>query len=468
MNNNCPYAANGCGGCSGIMLCYEDTVRRKEKEFRQLFPEALPMIAAESPLHYRNKVIRTFYGKKKELHAGIYRAGSHFVIPVHDCLLENRGADRITGTATELLAETGLSAYDEDTGKGLLRHIMIRRAHKTGETLVTVVTGHEQFPGGREFAEKLMRKCTDVKGVIQNINERGDSAVLGFREKILGGKDEIRDEMCGLKVQLKYRSFYQVNTAQAEIVYKTAVDAAGLSGKENVLDAYCGVGLIGMLAAGKAGRVDGIEIVKPAVICAGKSAVENGIKNIRFICGDAAKALAEDKGNYHTVFADPPRAGLSPLFLKSLIQSEPEKIVYISCNPETLHRDLKELNQGGYRTETVQPVDMFPYTEHVETVALLSKGEIDSKRIRVEFPLDNMDIAAFREKATYPQIKNYVLENTGLKVSSLYISQIKRKCGLDVSDSYNKPKSEDSRVPQCPPEKEEAIIDALKHFGMIS
>ena len=464
----CGMAAKGCGGCGGMEKPYPEALREKEQAFRKLFPDARPIVPAVSPLRYRNKVLRTFANGKTDLYAGMYKAGTHQILSVRECLLENSRASKIAMTALQILAEMGLPAYREDFRKGLLRHMQVRRCPGTGEALFTLVTGTKDFPGGQAFAARLMAACPEVKGVTQNINDRTTSAVMGFQDRLLGGKDEIRDTLSGLTVYLTSRSFYQVNSAMAEKLYACAVDAANLQKSDTVLDAYCGVGVIGMLAAKNAGQVTGIELVKPAVRCAEKAAKANGIGNIRFLCGDAAKVLQEQETHFTVVFTDPPRSGCSPEFLEALIAAAPEKIVYVSCCPETLRRDADILRAHGYKMDHPRPFDLFPYTEHVETVVLLSKGEIDSKRIRVEFPLDNMEVAAFREKATYPQIKNYVLENTGLKVSSLYISQIKRKCGLDVSDSYNKPKSEDSRVPQCPPEKEEAIIDALKHFGMIS
>ena len=278
------------------------------------------------------------------------------------------------------------------------------------------------------------------------------------------------DTLCGCRFRISPSSFYQVNPIQTEILYNKAMELAGLTGHEVVLDAYCGIGTIGLIAAKKAEQVIGVELNKSAVRDAIGNARGNGIRNARFYQGDAGAFmvdLAEKGGKADVVFMDPPRAGSDEAFLSSVVKLAPEKVVYISCNPETQARDLKYLTGKGYRAEVIQPVDLFPFTGHVETVVLLSKGEVDSKKIRVEFSLEDMDMSEFQDGATYTQIKDYVLEHSGLKVSNLYISQIKRKCGIEVGKNYNMPKSEDSRQPQCPPEKEKAIREAFKYFGMI-
>ena len=462
----CPYFNKGCGGCSGLDLPYEATLRKKEEKLRELFPDALPIIPADKPLHYRNKSLRTFSGGKGKLISGIYRAGTHQVVEVRECMLESRRSCQVLCAATDLLRDMGLNAYNEDTGKGVLRHMQLRRAPTTGEILLTVITGSDVFPGGKEFARAIMKRFPEIKGVIHNINNRDSSAVLGFRDQLLAGRDEIRDIMCGMTAVLTSRAFYQVNTPQAEKLYRMAVEYAAPRGNETILDAYCGVGLIGMLAAGAGGNVTGIELVKPSVECAKKAARLNGLDNIRFICGDVLKALKDPEQRFDTILADPPRAGFSESFTGAVLQHKPKKIVCVSCNPETLARDLKVLTENGYSASPVQPVDLFPYTEHVETVCLLVLRN-PITHINIDVDVEEL-VQDKRGQATYPQIKEYVFEQTGLKVSSLYISQIKRKCGLDVGDSYNKPKSEDARVPQCPPEKEKAIVDALRHFGMIS
>lgn len=302
------------------------------------------------------------------------------------------------------------------------------------------------------------------------MNDRRTSVVLGERNITIYGKGFIEDELCGLRFRISPSSFYQVNPVQTEILYGKAIEFARLTGKEKVIDAYCGIGTIGMAAAGKAGSVIGVEVNRDAVRDAIANAKRNNMKNITFYNEDAGEFMVKMATQGETadvVFMDPPRAGSDEAFLSSLLQLSPKRVVYISCNPVTQARDLKYLTSHGYRVERCQPVDMFPWTYHIETVVLLSKGEIDSKKVRVEFSLEDMDMSGFQNDATYSQIKERVLQQTGLKVSSLYIAQIKQKHGIIERENYNKPKSENTRQPKCPPEKEAAITEALKYFGMI-
>jgi len=370
---NCPLSEKGCGGCRGLEKDYGTLLREKEAAFRRLFPDALPMVGAQEPQRYRNKVLRSFANGKTSLYHGMYRAGTHQIISVQRCLLENERATQIANAALEILASSELPAYREDFHKGVLRHMQVRRVPGTGQALVTVITGGEEFPGGKEFAARLMARCPEVKGVIHNINPRGDSAVMGYRSCVLAGRDEIWDQMSGLSVCLTSRSFYQVNTAQAEKLYARAIEWAALTREDTALDAYCGVGLIGMLAARQAGRVTGLEIVPDAVACAKKAARRNGIENIDFVCGDAGRALAKNTLRPDLVFMDPPRAGCSADFLRCVTAAAPAKIVYISCNPETLRRDVDMLQKDGYRLEKAQPYDLFPYTEHCEAIGIMKR-----------------------------------------------------------------------------------------------
>ena len=312
-----------------------------------------------------------------------------------------------------------------------------------------------------------------MTSVVQNCNPRRTSAVLGSDVRTLYGPGKITDTLCGLQFAISPRSFYQVNPEQTEVLYAKAIEFAALTGKETVIDAYCGIGTIGLCAAGRAKQVIGVERNPDAVRNACANAAANKINNARFICADATdwmRAAAQpNSGLPHpdVVFLDPPREGSTPACIDAVAAMKPNRVVYVSCNPETLARDLTHLTRRGWKALKIQPVDMFPHTEHVETVVLLSKGEVDSKKIRVEFSLEDMDMSEFQDGATYTQIKDYVLEHSGLKVSNLYISQIKRKCGIEVGKNYNLPKSEDSRQPMCPPEKEKAIREAFKYFGMI-
>ena len=344
----------------------------------------------------------------------------------------------------------------------------------TGQVMVVLVTAQPVLPGAKNFVKALLteaeKQSVTITTIVQNVNDRKTSVVLGDMEKVLYGKGFILDTLCGKTYAISPRSFYQINHTQTEVLYGLAVDAAHLTGKEVVLDAYCGIGTIGLTAADHAKQVVGVEVNREAVHDAIGNAKHNGVKNARFFAADATRWIGEAAAageRADVIFMDPPREGSTPQFIESVARMAPKRVVYVSCNPVTLARDLELLTRKGYKVESSTPVDMFPHSEHVETVVLLSKGEIDSKKVRVEFSLEDMDMSGFQKGATYEQIKAYVLKHTGLKVSSLYISQVKRKCGLDVGQNYNLSKKEDAKVPQCPPEKEAAIMEALKHFQML-
>ena len=395
------------------------------------------------------------------------------VLPYTDCLLQDTVISQTIAAVLEAARACRWPAFEEDRDTGLLRHVLVRRGKTSGQVLVVLVTAQENLPGGRNFVKALREKAPWVTSVVQNCNPRRTSAVLGSDVRTLYGPGKITDTLCGLQFAISPRSFYQVNPEQTEVLYAKAIEFAALTGKETVIDAYCGIGTIGLCAAGRAKQVIGVERNPDAVRNACANAAANKINNARFICADATdwmRAAAQpNSGLPHpdVVFLDPPREGSTPACIDAVAAMKPKRVVYVSCNPETLARDLTHLTRRGWKALKIQPVDMFPHTEHVETVVLLSKGEIDSKKVRVEFSLEDMDMSGFQKGATYEQIKAYVLEHTGLKVSSLYISQIKRKCGLDVGQNYNLSKKEDAKVPKCPPEKEAAIRDALKYFQMI-
>ena len=456
---DCKLRAKNCGGCPLLGLDYAEQLKQKEEKVRALvgkYGPVHPIRGMEQPYHYRNKVISTFApGFGGKLTSGIYAANSHKVLPVESCLLQDEVLDKTMQAVRAAANACRYQPYDEDKGTGLVRHCLLRRGVATGQVMVVLVTA---------------QRGVTVTTVVQNVNSRKTSVVLGEAEKVLYGKGFILDTLCGKTYAISPRSFYQINHAQTEVLYGLAVEAAKLTGKEVVLDAYCGIGTIGLTAADHAKQVVGVELNRDAVQDAIGNARHNGVKNARFFAADATRwigeaAAAGEKAD--VIFMDPPREGSTPEFLASVARMAPKRVVYVSCNPVTLARDLATLTKLGYKAEGFTPVDMFPHTEHIETVVLLSKGEVDSKKIRVEFSLEDMDMSEFQDGATYPQIKEYVLEHTGLKVSNLYISQIKRKCGIGVGKNYNLPKSEDSRQPQCPPEKEKAIREAFKYFGMI-
>ena len=421
------------------------------------------------PLHYRNKAIASFATQRGKLVCGLYAEGTHRVLPGADCLLQEKILNKTLAAVLDAARACRWTAYDEDRGTGLLRHTVLRSSC-SGKVLVTLVTPGPDLPGSKNFCTALRKKAPWVVSIVQNINPTRSSAVLGSREKTLYGPGFVLDTLCGTQFAISSRSFYQVNRTQTEVLYKKALELAKLPGRETVIDAYCGIGTIGLCAAPLAKQVIGVARNPAAVKDAAANARRNKIVIARFVCADATEWMAAAAGeglHPDVVFLDPPRAGSTPECIAAVNKMKPRRVVYVSCDPETLARDVAAFTRLGWRAAKFCPVDLFPQTKHVETVVLLSKGEVDSKKIRVEFSLEDMDMSEFQDGATYPQIKEYVLEHTGLKVSNLYISQIKRKCGIGVGKNYNLPKSEDSRQPQCPQEKEKAIREAFKYFGMI-
>ena len=385
-------------------------------------------------------------------------------------MLEDGCAAPILATVRKLCASMKIRPYDLESGQGFLRHALIRKGFHSGQIMVVLVTTRGEFRSKRSFVNELIRRHPEITTVVRNINPTDTPLFLGSESHVLYGEGYITDRLCGLDFRISPRSFYQVNPLQTEILYGKAKEFAGLTGSETVIDAYCGTGTIGLTVASGAKEVIGVEVNKDAVADAMENAKRNGVTNAVFHAADAGEfmeAMAAKGQTADVVITDPPRAGCSGKFLHSLMKLAPKRIVYVSCNPETLARDLYTLSKGGYKVRRIQPVDMFPWTGHAETVVLLSKGNIDSKKIRVEFSLEDMDMSEFQNDATYPQIKEHVLEHTGLKVSSLYIAQVKQKCGIIERENYNKPKSENHKQPKCPPEKEKAIMEALKYFGMI-
>ena len=475
---DCKLRAKNCGGCPLLGLDYAEQLKQKEATVKKLLGKYGPVNAIrgmENPYHYRNKVISTFTtGWGGKLTSGIYAANSHKVLPVERCLLQDEVLDKTMEAVRAAAIACRYQPYDEDKGTGLVRHCLLRRGVATGQVMVVLVTAQPVLPGAKNFVRALLaeaeKRGVTVTTVVQNVNPRKTSVVLGDAEKVLYGKGYILDELCGKTYALSPRSFYQINHSQTEVLYGLAVEAAHLTGKEVVLDAYCGIGTIGLTAADHAKQIVGVELNRDAVQDAIGNAKHNGVKNARFFAADATRWISEAAAageRADVIFMDPPREGSTPQFIESVARMAPKRVVYVSCNPETLARDLALLTKKGYHVESSTPVDMFPHSEHIETVVLLSKGEIDSKKVRVEFSLEDMDMSGFQNDATYGQIKERVLQKTGLKVSSLYIAQIKQKYGIIERENYNKSKSENARQPKCPPEKEAAITEALKFFGMI-
>ena len=464
---------NLCGGCQLLDMEYAKQLDFKQKQVEELLKglcPVKPIIGMKDPFHYRNKVHAVFdRDKKGNIISGIYEENTHHVVPVEKCLIENQKADEIIGTIRGMLKSFKIRTYDEDTGFGLLRHVLIRKGFSTGEIMVVLVTASPVFPSKNNFVKALREKHPEITTIVQNINGRGTSMVLGDKEHVLYGKGYIVDELCGCRFRISSKSFYQVNSVQTEILYEKALSLSGLTGRELVVDAYCGIGTIGIIASKAAGKVIGVELNQGAVRDAVNNAKMNGIDNIRFYCNDAGRFLvnmAEQGENADVVIMDPPRSGSTEEFMDAVGKLGAGKVVYVSCNPETLARDVRYMKKLGYRAVEAWPVDMFPETDHVETVVLLSQQKPDDT-IEIDLDLDELDATAAETKATYEEIKAYAWDKHHLKVSSLYISQIKRKCGLEVGQNYNLSKSENPKVPKCPPEKEAAIMDALKHFQMI-
>ena len=472
MEPECPYAGK-CGGCAYRHLTYPEELWAKHQRVQDALTRiggleltVEEILGAKNPEHYRNK---SQYPVGADGSIGFFQARTHKVVPIRRCLIQTETADRTAQAVGEWMRRYKISAYDETTGKGLVRHVCVR-VNRKGESLCCVVVNGNKVPREPELAAYVTAAVPHTVGVLLNSNTRRGNVILGDKYRTLFGRNYLMDTLCGLKFKLSMPSFYQVNRDQAEVLYGKALEFAGLTGTETVLDLYCGIGTRTLCLAKAAKRVIGAEIVPPDIRDAKENALRNHIENAEFFCGDAADIAAKlesDGLRPDVVTVDPPRKGLAPEVIASVAAMGPEKVVYVSCDPATLGRDVKIFREFGYEAKRAAAVDMFPGTAHVETVVLLSKGEVDSKKIRVEFSLEDMDMSEFQDGATYTQIKDYVLEHSGLKVSNLYISQIKRKCGIGVGKNYNLPKSEDSRQPQCPPEKEKAIREAFKYFGII-
>ena len=481
----CPVA-DKCGGCSWINKPYVEQLKNKEKQLKELlapFCKVEGVISMEHPEHYRNKVHAVFgENRYHDAISGIYEQKSHRIVPVDSCLIENAKADEIIVSIRGLLKSFHIRPYNEDTGYGLLRHVLIRTGHVTGQIMVVLVLASPILPSKNNFVKALLKRYPEITTVVINVNNRNTSMVLGDKEHVIYGKGYIEDELCGKRFRISPKSFYQVNPVQTEILYGKALEYAGLTGKETVVDAYCGTGTIGMIASDKAAKVIGVELNADAVRDARNNAKANQIRNIQFYQNDAGKFLVEMAGQgakVDVVLMDPPRSGSTEEFMNSVAQIGPERIVYVSCNPETLVRDLKYFKKKGYRVAKGVGVDMFPFTEHVETVVLLSHKKPDGHiNVKVEFgegegkvPLDNIAKRAEeykpKERVTYKMIKEYIEAKYSFKVHTAYIAEVKRDLGLPMYDAPNA--VEELKQPRKHPtaEKVEAIKDALKHFEVI-
>ena len=469
MEPECPYAGK-CGGCAYRHLTYPEELWAK----RQRVQDALTRIGgleltveeilgAKNPEHYRNK---SQYPVGADGSIGFFQARTHKVVPIRRCLIQTEAADRTAQAVGEWIRRYKISAYDETTGKGLVCHVCVR-VNRKGESLCCVVVNGNKVPREPELAAYVTAAVPHTVGVLLNSNTRRGNVVLGDKYRTLFGRNYLMDTLCGLEFKLSMPSFYQVNRDQAEVLYGKALKFAGLTGNETVLDLYCGIGTITLCLAKAAKRVIGAEIVPPAIRDAKENALRNHIENAEFFCGDAADIAAKlesDGLRPDVVTVDPPRKGLAPEVIASVAAMGPEKVVYVSCDPATLGRDVKIFREFGYEAKRAAAVDMFPGTAHVETVVLLPR-ETNPLTVEVRMEVETGEV---KEHPTYKRIQEYVQEKYGFKVHTAYIVEVKRMVGLDMHKAPNAVEQKKHEYHPCPPEKVEAIKDALRHFGLIS
>ena len=477
---DCPVAGP-CGGCSLRHLDYAAELRAKQESVLDAFRRigglevpVLDILPSPDVDRYRNKVqFPVGIDKNGAPCIGFFAGRTHRIVPCPDCKLQPSVLNEIGNALCAFFARQGIRPYDEQSGKGLVRHIFLRRGAHSGQIMVCLVCTRAKLPHAEQLCTALREQFPAISTILLNVNAQNTNVILGSENHILYGPGYIEDTLCGVPVRLGPLSFYQVNTLAAERLYGVAAQYAQLTPDDALLDLYCGMGTIGLSMAEQCRELIGVEIVPEAIESAKANAARMGkavAAKSRFFCADAGQAatqLAAEGLHPDIVMLDPPRKGCDEATLSAVVRMAPRRVVYVSCNPATAARDAAWLEQNGYHAEKVQPVDLFPRTKHCECVIALSKGEIDSKKVRVEFSLEGMDTSGLQKGATYPEIKARVLEQTGLKVSSLYISQVKQKCGLEVRENHHKAKSENVKQPQCPKEKEDAIVEALKHFQMI-
>ena len=481
---DCPYYRQ-CGGCAFRHMDYAEELRAKGQRVQDALTRlggngvtVEEILGAAEPLHYRNK---SQYPVSADGKVGFYRARTHQVTDLSACLIQKPQADAAASALRRYMAEHHVPGYDEKTGKGLVRHLYVR-TNRMGQSLICVVVNGDKLPREDVLVSAMRQAVRSAVGVVLNVNTRRGNVILGDRYRTLWGQDTLTDTLCGHTFRLSIPSFYQVNREQAEVLYRKAVEYAGLTGAELVLDLYCGAGTITLTMADRAKRVIGAEIVAPAVENARENAAANGVKNAEFFCGDAgdiAAHLAAESLRPDVICVDPPRKGLAPEVIDAMAEMAPKRIVYVSCDPATLGRDVKLLAQRGYQATRAAAVDLFPGTAHVETVVLLSHKKPDGHiNVKVEFgegegkvPLDNIAKRAEsykpKERVTYKMIKEYIEAKYGFKVHTAYIAEVKRDLGLPMYDAPNA--VEELKQPRKHPtaEKVEAIKDALKHFEVI-
>ncbi len=459
-----------CGGCSFLDIPYDEQLKNKCEEMRKLFRTKLvePVMGMKEPYHYRHKVYATFNKDRKtgKIYACMYEENSHRKVPSQMCLIQHALANDILTTLCKLAESMHIDVYNEDNGTGTLRHAYIRISKATNDVLLDIVIGSKGLPSSKNLVNALVKKHPQIKTIILNYNRAHTSMILGKEERVLYGKGYIQDTIEDIKFRISSKSFYQVNPVQTEALYHTALTLAKIKETDTVLDACCGIGTISLLAAKKAKQVIGVEINPQAIFDAKQNAKDNHITNTQFYAKDAAVFIQQMKVKPNVVILDPPRSGMTLPFMHKLVELSPERIVYISCNPYTQVKDIEPLKKAGYQIKKIIPVDMFPFTKNIEAVVKLSKRDINH-HIDLEINEDDLKDISVKKEATYSEIKDYVFRKFELKVSTLNIAQVKRKLGIIERENYNHSKKENQRVPNCPPKKEQAIIDALSWFGMI-
>ena len=473
---DCPHFAQ-CGGCVWRHISYEEECRVKQQKVQDAVARiggidapVKPIIPSERVLRYRNKAqLPVGTDKNGKPVMGFFAFHSHRIIDCADCALQPACFADVMRITRDFLAQTDNDVYDEQTGKGRLRHLYIRLGEVTNELMVCYVVNGNGLKQENLLVRMLREGLPNLKTVVINSNREKTNVILGRKNRTVYGSGVITDKLCGLTFTISPFSFWQVNRAQAERLYAKARECAALTGNETLLDLYCGTGTIGLSMAKDCKSLIGVELIADAVRDAEHNATVNSICNARFLCADAPQAAAQlDREGVKpdVVILDPPRKGCGEALVQTIGSMSPDRVVYVSCDPATLARDLQYFEAAGYRTVEVTPVDMFPRTAHVETVVLLSRKMPDDK-IEVDLDMDELDITSAESKATYQEIKDHVMKEYGFKVSSLNIAQVKHQCGIIERENYNHSRKENPHIAQCPKDKEAAIRAALEHFGMI-
>ena len=466
---DCPYFPR-CGGCTYRHMSYEEELRLKKQRVQDNLARiggsdvvVEEILGAQDTLRYRNKAQ---YPVSKDGAVGFYRARTHEVIECEHCLLVKPEADAAAEALREYMQSCRVAGYDEKTGRGLVRHLYIR-SNAAGESLICVLVNGDKLPKEDRLVTLLRDACPKCTGIVLGTNTKKGNVILGDRYRTLWGSDRLEDTLCGKTFRLSVPSFYQVNRAQAERLYAKAIEFAGLTGQETVLDLYCGAGTITLALSDHAKKVLGAEIVPEAIDDARENAVRNGVKNAEFFCGDAsdvAKKLVRENLRPDVITVDPPRKGLAADVVESIAEMQPQRVVYVSCDSATMARDVKLFAALGYKARRACTVDLFPRADHVETVVLLSR-ETNPLTVEVRMEVETGEV---KEHPTYKRIQEYVQEKYGFKVHTAYIAEVKRMVGLDMHKAPNAVERRKHEYHPCPPEKVEAIKDALRHFGLIS